>query len=314
MKEFDLVENIKSRYGLTAVGDDCAVLPNGPENELLMTADLLIEGIDFELGWTTPRLIGHKALAVSLSDIAAMGGTPRWALLSLGIPQSLWTSEFIDEFYGGWNALASTYSVELVGGDISRSPDKFLVDSVVGGDVPKGRAIMRSGARPDDVIFVTGVLGGAAAGLKMLLNEGQNTACDSRPAGLLVLRQLQPVPQLVIGNLLQEQGLATAMIDLSDGLSSDLQHLIDASDVGAEIDLDALPIHRELSNGFDVDTCRDLALNGGEDFELLFTCAPNHEPEVAQLGCKRIGTIKAGENIIVSTAGALIEPRGFRHF
>jgi thiamine-monophosphate kinase len=311
MKEFDLIKNIKSRYGLKSLGDDCAVLPNGAENDLLMTADLLIEGIDFELNWTTAEFIGHKALAVSLSDIAAMGGRPTWAMLSLGIPVDLWNSSFVNEFYEGWHSLAGKEGVELVGGDISRSPDKLVIDSIVCGTVSAGKAILRSGAKPGHSIFVSGMLGGAAGGLKLLLNEAHGLPSNSPD---IVLKQLHPEPQLRLGNQLCTNSLAAAMIDLSDGLSSDLHHLIEASGVGAELDLDSLPIHSGLSQFFDKESCRDMALNGGEDFELLFTCQAERAHEAEQLGCKRIGSIMAGPNIIVSAKGEVIESRGFRHF
>ena len=146
--EFDFIQNIKQEYGLEHVGDDCAVLPKDSETDMVVTADMLVEDIDFRLEWTTPEALGHKALAVSLSDVAAMGAEPKWAMLSLGVPEQLWSSSFLDQFYEGWHTLAERYGVELIGGDVSRVPSKLVIDSVVGGETPKGRAIRRSGARP----------------------------------------------------------------------------------------------------------------------------------------------------------------------
>jgi thiamine-monophosphate kinase len=312
MNEFELIKNLKSRYGLGSVGDDCAVLPNGSGVDLLMTADLLIEGIDFELSWSTAKFIGHKALAVSLSDIAAMGGSPKWAMLTLGIPEALWTGGFIDDFYEGWHALATAASVELIGGDISRSPDKLVVDSIVCGQVEHGRAVLRSGARIDDEIFVSGPLGGAAAGLAVLLKGSRQNAEISSVQQNLTLKQLKPSPQLRLANLLQTRNIATAMIDLSDGLSSDLHHLVEASQVGAEINIESVPICDRLEENFDLETVRDLVLNGGEDFELLFTCSPENGPAARELGCVKIGRITAKKGVV--SANGSIEPRGFRHF
>src|SRR4029079_14825756 len=144
--EFEFIQNIKKKYSLEKVGDDCAVLPKNSWTDQVITADLLVEDIDFRLEGTTPEFLGHKALAVSISDVAAMGGEPKWAMLSVGMPENLWNSDFINGFYEGWFALAKKFSIELVGGDVSRTPDRIVIDSIVGGEVPKGKAIMRSGA------------------------------------------------------------------------------------------------------------------------------------------------------------------------
>ena len=148
VSEFQFIENIKSRYSLDKIGDDCAVLPKDADTDLLLTADMLVEDIDFRLDWTTPEFLGHKALAVSLSDIAAMGGTPRWAMLSIAIAENLWKTDFLERFYAGWHMLADEFDVELVGGDVSRSPDKLVIDSIVGGEVTRG-----TGISPPPVVF-----------------------------------------------------------------------------------------------------------------------------------------------------------------
>ena len=306
--EFDFINYIKERHQLKAIGDDCAVVPKDSLSDQLFTVDLLIENIDFRLGWTAPKMLGHKALAVSLSDIAAMGGTPKNALLSLGVPDSLWKTSFLDEFYEGWNSLAGEIGVELVGGDISKASE-LVIDSFVIGEVAKGKALLRSGAKPGDLIFVTGELGGASLGLLLLEN-------GTRPGGNVeeilqnaVLRQLKPMPQINIGKLLSKKELATAAIDLSDGISSDLAHICEASGVGAEIDASKLPIARGAT--------LEMALNGGEDFELLFTVPPERRSEAEQLGVVEIGEITETASqleLVEGTERRRLSRNGYRHF
>jgi thiamine-monophosphate kinase len=309
MNEFEFIESVRSKYSLYKVGDDCAVLPKDAENDLLVTADMLVEDIDFRLDWTTPESLGHKALAVSLSDIAAMGGTPKWAMLSLAIRETLWNSDFLNSFYAGWHELAIEYDVDLVGGDISRTPDKFVIDSFVGGDVPKGKAIMRSGAKPGDAIYVTDALGGAAGGLKLL--EDADKISDA--AAKLIDKQLRPTPQLTKAKLLQGLNILTSMIDLSDGLSSDLAHICHQSRVGAKIYADSLPIDRDLLTFFPPETCLDMALNGGEDFELLFTVSAGS----GDVPGTCIGEITADTEIIHihrNGRSEVLTPKGYKHF
>lgn len=307
--EFEFIEYIKERHKLKVIGDDCAVLPLNGQSDQLFTVDLLIENIDFRLDWTTPALLGHKALAVSLSDIAAMGGMPKCAMLTLGIPQGLWKTSFLDEFYEGWHILADKFGVELIGGDISRSPTDLIIDSFVIGEVPSGRAILRSGAKPGDLIFVTGELGAAALGLLLLENGERLTNESIDPLQPSLLRQLKPHPQLIIGNTLLQQELASSNIDLSDGLSSDLAHLCKASGVGAEIEASRLPIAKGAS--------LEMALDGGEDFELLFTVPPERRSEAAQLLCVEIGEITAETGKLTLLIDGELRPlaqQGYEHF
>ncbi|HEY2847980.1 MAG TPA: thiamine-phosphate kinase [Pyrinomonadaceae bacterium] len=312
--EFELINDIKSRYSLSKVGDDCAILPKDKKTDLLITSDMLVEGIDFRLDWSTPEQIGHKALAVSLSDIAATGGTPTHAMLSIGIVENLWKDDFLDRLYEGWHELALKFNVELIGGDISRTSGPLTIDSTVLGEVPKGKALLRSGAKPGDGVFVTGVLGGAAGGLRLLLDPPD---VEVPPSPLLIGKQIKPMPQLMTGMLLQRHDLADAAIDLSDGLSSDLGHLCTTSRVGAEICADVLPIEPALATIFLPDECLDMALNGGEDFQLLFT---GNEKKISAANIPhitRIGRITANAGIIELISGdtrARIEPRGYRHF
>lgn len=315
--EFEFIKNIKQRYALERLGDDCSVLPNGPDTDLLVTVDMLVEEVDFRLGWTSPDLLGHKALAVSLSDIAAMGGKPNWAMLSIAVPENLWKVDFLELFYKGWFALAGTFGVELVGGDVSRSPDKLVIDSIVGGEVARGRAIMRSGATPGDSIFVSGTLGGAAGGLRLLQNGlSEPPYHDTGNSGLL-FRQRKPHPQIELAMLLQGLNIATSMIDISDGLSSDLAHICDDSGVGAMIDSARLPIDPDLAVHFPIDECVEMALNGGEDFELLFTASEKSISHLRSGDFTRIGRITANVGIIeLDREGktGILEPKGYRHF
>src|ERR1044072_4053538 len=211
---------------LKGIGDDAAVLRPRAGFDLVITTDLLVEGVDFRLrgGWTSPRDLGHKALAVSLSDVAAMGARPRFCLLSVGATRALWRGRFLEEFYEGVRSLAEVYGVRIIGGDTSRTPGGVVIDSIVLGEVRRGRALTRGGARAGDQIYVTGALGGAAAGLKILESAAARTS-RKRAERELVLRQRRPEPRVEWGALLSEKGLATSLIVLSDGLSSELAHI-----------------------------------------------------------------------------------------
>lgn len=317
--EFEFIENLKSKYRLNKVGDDCAILPKDGNTDMVITADLLVEEIDFRLEWAPPELIGHKSLAVSLSDIAAMGARPVWAMLSLAVPENLWKSDFLDSFYEAWHALARQHDVELIGGDISESPDKLVIDSIVAGEVPHGKAILRSGAQVGDAVFVSGRLGGAAAGLS-LLETGKQIATDaSSHSQYLVQKLLKPTPQVSVGNSLILNGIATAAIDISDGLSSELQHLAKASSVGFKIDANRIPVDPAIQQSLKISSneALEMAIHGGEDFELLFTVSKKNisHPELASF--YRIGEVTANAgniDLILDDKSLILEPRGYRHF
>jgi thiamine-monophosphate kinase len=318
MDEFEFIKNIKKRFSLRSIGDDCAVIPKDAETDLVITTDLLIEGIDFRLDWATPGLIGHKALAVSLSDIAAMGAEPKWAMVSIGITEALWKAKFLDPFYDAWQDLAAIFEVELVGGDTSRSPDRLVIDSIVAGEVPKGTGVTRSGAKPGDGVYVSGPLGGAAAGLKVLEQGGRPKESASDDQQTLIMKQLRPLPQIRLGSRLRENGLASAMIDLSDGLSSDLAHLCSASGVGAVINANDLPFDAETMNlAGSIEGMFEFALNGGEDFELLFTADDEKISRSQNLEVFRIGEVTANVGVIELNRNGqteLLPPAGFKHF
>lgn len=315
LTEFEFIKNLKDRYDLKRTGDDCAVLPKDETTDQLFTTDLLIEGIDFELDWTSPELLGQKALAVSLSDIAAMGGEPKWSMSSIGVPRHVWDSDFLDRFYAGWNRLSRHFGLELVGGDVSRSPEKLVIDSIVCGEAPKGKAVLRSGAKPGDVVFVTGPLGGAAGGL-MLLKAGIRYKDADEQRKKLIQQQLRPIPQLAAAKYLMERNLASAMVDISDGLPADLQHICDASEVGARLYFSNIPLDPNLKA---VSPAGDVAefLAGGEDFELLFTVSPEKVSKLDKAGFPRIGEITAntGTIEIIRDGQAWHFPcRGYHHF
>jgi thiamine-monophosphate kinase len=320
--EFEFIQDIRHRYSLRKIGDDCAVLPKDFKTDLVMTTDLLVEDIDFRRDWTTPEFLGHKALAVSLSDVAAMGAKPVWAMISIGLPEVVWKSDFAERFYDGYFRLARKFDVEIVGGDVSRTPDRIVVDSIAAGEVVKERAVLRSGARAGDLIFVTGGLGGAAAGLKLLENGVRYNNDAKIWQHNLMLKQLQPQPQIQAAKDLNEFNLASAMIDLSDGLSGDLMHLCRESKVGAKIFADRIPFHKNLLSVTDsFDEKLDLALNGGEDYELLFTVNPKKnfliENTLKTNHFFRIGEITVNIEIIELFVGEktrVLQPKTFQHF
>src|ERR1041385_3846260 len=330
--EFDFVAALKQRVGasgikseslIAGIGDDAAVFRSGGGKETVITADLLVEDIDFRRTTTPPFLLGHKALAVSLSDIAAMGARPLWSLVSIGVPEDVWQTEFVNHFYDGLLELANHYGVQLIGGDTARTKESIVIDSVVVGEGATGKAVMRSGATPGDQTFVTGSLGAAAAWLRLIELGASLADEDSQKLDHVLIRQLRPEPRVGWGIVLGEERLATSMIDLSDGLSSDLNHLCEASGVGALIDSSLLPIHNrvvELCGRRALDPLQ-LALHGGEDFELLFTVKT---ADVARLPrrvdgveLKRIGEVsKASDGVRISEGPRIwdLKPGGWKHF
>ncbi|HEV7373492.1 MAG TPA: thiamine-phosphate kinase [Pyrinomonadaceae bacterium] len=313
---------------LLGIGDDAALIQQWSGRETVITTDLLVEDIDFRLNTTTPWLLGYKALAVSLSDIAAMGAHPRYALLSIGVPREIWNSDFVDELYEGFFALAETYNVALIGGDVSRTPERIVIDSIVLGEVAGGRAVRRASARTGDHIFVTGALGGAAAGLRLLergarLHRRRPRSSHYRAIEQLLLRQLRPEPRVAWGFALGAENLATAMIDISDGLSSDLTHLCRESNVGAIVDASRVPIDPPVVNlcGRRALDPLLLALHGGEDFELLFTVRPRDlawlPRRVGGVPVTYIGDVTNDAGHIYLAEGSRVstlKPGGFHHF
>jgi thiamine-monophosphate kinase len=325
--EFEFINQLKTRFGLSKIGDDAAVLPKDDKTDLVISADMLVEDIDFRMEWTTPEFIGQKALAVSISDIVAMGAKPKYSLVSIGIPERIWKSDFVDEFYKGYLGSGTKRHIELIGGDVSKTPDKVVIDSIILGEVEKGKAVLRSTAQVGDLIFVTGELGGASAGLKLLEN-GIRPDSDVNPGwqSKLILKQLTPIP---FYDSTEFTEFATSMIDLSDGLSSDLMHICKTSKVGAKIFADKIPIYRKLvdlseqnyknllSKNLDK---LDFALHGGEDFKLLFTISPSVFEKKSEKFSERfhqIGEITQDVGkieLIRDEKSEILEPKGFQHF
>ena len=333
--EFDFINSLRQRVAslttqslVAGIGDDAAVIRNTEGRETVVTADLLVEDIDFRRTTTPPYLLGHKALAVSLSDIAAWGARPLWSLVSIGVPDDVWQTDFVERLYDGLLELANRYGVRLIGGDTSRTTDNIVIDSIVTGECAAGMSVKRSGAKPGDHIFVTGSLGAAAAGLRLIergAHLAEQTLGDDETQKLdhILLRQLRPEPRVGWGLVLGEERLATSMIDLSDGLSSDLNHLCEASGVGALIDSSLLPVDdrvQELCGRRALDPLQ-LALHGGEDFELLFTVAPENAARLPRkvdgVEIKRIGTIQSASEGVKISEGARtweLKPGGWMHF
>jgi thiamine-monophosphate kinase len=291
------------------IGDDCAVLAVSPGREILVTTDFSLEGVHFRREWHSPEVIGHRCLTRGLSDIAAMGGEPLAAFLSLALPSRL-PQSWVDRFLEGFRKLAKQFKIPLAGGDTARSPGGILADIIVLGSVPNGCAILRSGARPGDLIYVTGELGGAADALHHLF-------VGKRIQPAQYSRHFDPLPRIAVGYYLREHRTATAMIDLSDGLSTDLGHICDESRVGAEILADAIPRAR-VGQPKETVSLKD-ALHGGDDYELLFTASPRKPvpSRIAGVPVTPIGKITANRTIaLLHETGrrSRLKPEGWEHF
>ena len=316
--EFSLIDRIRQRTAQSrddvrlGIGDDAALLAVPSGQELAVAIDTMVEGVHFPHG-TAPADIGWKALAVNLSDLAAMGATPAWALLALTLPNA--DEAFIDGLADGFAQLAQTYRLALVGGDTTRGA--LTVSVAVHGFVPPGKALTRAGAQVGDAVLVTGTLGDAAAGLRLLQQSHHSDA----QSNYLIARLHRPTPRIAAGLALRER--ASACIDVSDGLLADLGHICAASGVGAEIEAALLPRSSALLDRFDDARSRDFALSGGDDYELCFTVPPQRvasvQADLAKLGCgaTRIGRIVEGEGVKVRDAdGQWLEPaqQGWDHF
>jgi thiamine-monophosphate kinase len=333
LSELSLLSQIRSRASRAStsavslgIGDDCALLRLGPSEELAVTTDLSIAGRHFQLDWHPPESVGHRALARGLSDLAAMGARPVAAFLSLGLPRELTKSSargrsWINRFFDGLLALAEIHRTPLAGGDLAESPIA-IADIVLVGAVPRGKALLRSGARPGDLLYGTGKLGGAAAGLARLADFAAAPTQPGHPKPLNISENLAtqltshlyPQPRIPQGLWLRQRGLATAAIDLSDSLSTDLAHLCIESSVTAEIDAAPLPIHPGAT--------LQQALHGGEDYELLFTAPPSARipQSIAGVPITRIGRILSPRKgrplvaLVTAQGKHPLTPEGWEHF
>ncbi len=339
MGELELIERIRSGWGGSSpsrprhlalgIGDDCAILRPPRGHEILVTTDFTLEGRHFRRDWHPPESVGHRTLARGLSDLAAMGARPLAAFLSLALPGKMLATaagrRWLQRFFAGMRNLALQGNVPLAGGDTAESPSGLLLaDIVLLGSAPAGRALRRSGGRPGDALYVTGSLGGSAAELAAMersahpKNRVLHSSQSHRPgrdAG--DHPQLYPQPRLALGLALLRRRLATAAIDLSDGLSTDLAHLCRESGVGAQISLAALPIHPLALKT--PQRAIDLALHGGEDYELLFAAPASAKMprSIAGVPITRIGTLtRAAAITIVDSSGRSrpLQPRGWQHF
>jgi thiamine-monophosphate kinase len=337
--EFEFIKRLRERATqssqssqnnqlVAGIGDDGAIIQSSGGKDTIVAADLLVEDIDFRRSTIPAYFLGHKALTVSLSDIAAMGARPRWCMTSIGLPEDVWQTEFLESFYDGLFELARQYDVQLIGGDTSRTPEKIVIDSVLIGECSAGTAVRRSGAKAGDQIFVTGSLGGSAAGLRLIergahLGNQNLEGTETQALDQILLRHLEPNARVGWGIVMGQERLATSMIDISDGLSSDLNHICGESGVGSLIESSLLPIDHQV-----VELCGrraldplQLALHGGEDFELLFTVNPNDVSRLPKrvdgVGITRIGEIRAlSEGVKISEGTRVwdLTPEGWKHF
>ncbi len=288
------------------IGDDCAVLNLAPGKQVLITTDFSLENIHFVRAWHPPESIGHRCLARGLSDIAAMGGDPVAAFLSLALPADL-PQTWVNRFLHGFLALAKKFGVPLAGGDTAQSPAGLLADIVLLGKVPRGQALLRSGGKPGDAIYVTGELGGSAATLAELRRRKPRAPTRLRGAH----PHYFPAPRIAVGRWLREARLATAAIDISDGFSTDLAHICEESRAGAVVYADSVPRSAAAT--------LDLALHGGEDYELIFTASASVSvpPKIAGVRVTCVGEIVAGRRMwLVDHRGrrSPLQARGWEHF
>lgn len=274
------------------IGDDCAVL-NTPGNrhvQTLVTTDLLVEQVHFQTSYFSAEEIGHKAIAINLSDIAAMGGRPTAAFLSVALPSRL-STEWVEDFSRGFLDLCRKFDVPLLGGDTSSGKKDIIVSVTVLGKADHNHVKLRSDAQPGDRIFVTGTLGDSAAGFE-LLNDGMAGLLEDEEQSFLVGRQKRPAPTVKEGAWLGRQASVHAMIDLSDGLAADAGHLSRSSALGFDINLDQIPLSDPFKKytGQDEDKAIKLALGGGEDYHLLFTVSGSDAENIADSYQNRFGT------------------------
>jgi len=315
--EFDLIDKIRKQFpvpdNITGIGDDCAVIPQELGFETLITTDLLVEGIHFLKEDAAPFDLGWKSAAVNISDIAGMGGNPAGSFLSLALPKNLddtWTDAFIN----GYKTLSNRYDCPLLGGDTSSSIDRIFINVTVVGKATMGKSLKRSAALPGDGIYVTGTLGDSAAGLKIILSGKSNRTELEK---ILVERHYRPVPRVEDGEILAGIEGVHAMMDISDGIGSDLRHILKASGVSARIDTESIPLSDEFkkissTRGWDP---LELAISGGEDYELLFTASPRAENNILrEIKCHRIGTIIERGTPTVEWIGSSKDFQGFKHF
>ena len=312
-----LAESAKSlahgstRLIVKGIGDDCAVLRPRSGWDTLVTTDFSLEGVHFRREWHPPDAVGHRCLARGLSDIAAMGGEPVAIFLSLALPTDL-PQSWVRRFMRGMIQLAEKHGATIAGGDTAASPNGILADIIVVGAIPKGEGVLRSGAQPGDRIFVSGELGGSAAAVTRMMSGAANNV---NVRGYR--RHFYPEPRIELGSILRRKHLASAMIDTSDGLSTDLSHICQESGVGAKVNAALIPRAHVGTPKQQVDL--NLALHGGEDYELLFTARPGKRlpAQIAGVTLTQIGEITAAQGIVLKGLDGKVRrlrPQGWEHF
>jgi thiamine-monophosphate kinase len=317
LEEFEMIGWIQQQAGSSGhltlgIGDDCSIQRQQGDLDLLTSTDMLIEGIHFQPEWCSMFNLGRKSAAVNISDIAAMGGKPQSLFLSIGRPKKVSDRE-IKEFITGFLTEAKYYGAALAGGDTCRSPELLTISVTVQGTVPTGDAICRQGASCGDAVYVSGTLGDSALALQMLQQGLQ-------PGSFLAERFHTPTPQISLGRILSQRQFATAMLDISDGLLADLGHILSSSSVGADLELQQLPLSKEFRQALATDaSVIDLALAGGEDYELVFTSPLKDLSDQVGRICPvtRIGTITQTPGIRIMQENGTpyrCQYDGFDHF
>jgi thiamine-monophosphate kinase len=324
--EFGLIARIKDRLPtppssvLKGIGDDASVTAPAPGKETVTTADLLVEGVHFDFSLQSPYSLGKKALAVNISDIAAMGASPKYAFLSLAIPQGM-KLQNLDLFIKGFLEIACNYKIFLLGGDTSASPGPFFINVGLIGEGNRENLVFRSGARPGDDLYVTGTLGDSLFGLMIARSGGKRRLSPEEE--YLLKRHFDPTPRAREGRALGEKGLVRSMIDLSDGLLADLGHICEESGTGARLWAERLPLSPALRRmaARQGRPAWEAALRGGEDYELLFSAPPQHAARIATLGRRwscgvaRIGRIEPpGVGLVIESEDGPVDPRLFRGY
>jgi thiamine-monophosphate kinase len=328
LSERELISRIQSKlppappWLLVGVGDDAAVVEPERNRAEVFSVDALVDGVHFDRAFVPPDAIGHRALAVNLSDLAAMGATPRLALLSMALPASLPLGDF-DGIVDGLTALAREHRMHIVGGNLARTPGPLTIDVTVVGSVKRRQALTRAGARPGDELYVSGSIGAAAAALRTLSTEPRTPNPDVAPRTSNLERYLRPAPRVRLGLMLGRNRAASACVDLSDGLADGAHRIAEASGVGISVDGDALPIDADArsffeSQGQDAATA---AVTGGDDYELLFTVRPRTRRRLSAAllhggaPLTRVGVCTEGSSVVLTRAGAESPmPSGYGHF
>jgi len=328
LTERELISRIQSKlppappWLLVGVGDDAAVVEPERNRAEVLSVDALVDGVHFDRAFVPPDAIGHRALAVNLSDLAAMGAAPRLALLSMTLPASLPLADF-DGIVDGLTALAREHRLHVVGGNLTRTPGPLTIDVTVVGTVKRRQALTRAGARPGDELYVSGAIGGAAAALRTL-NDGPRTSNpNAAPRTLNLERYLRPTPRVRVGLLLGRNRAASACVDLSDGLADGAHRIAEASGVGVTVDGDALPIDPQARAFFDArgQDAVTAAVTGGDDYELLFTVRPRTRRRLGAairhggVPLTKVGVCTEGSAVLLTRAGAESPmPAGYEHF